>query len=476
MRQRGLVLFTVLALAGLGAEPKAISTGSQIRRQFADPAAEFSTLPFFVWDGEVTEAVIDRHLAEDRAQAIKGVFIHPRPGMITPYLSERWFSLVRYTVDQARSHGMQVWLYDENSYPSGFAGGNVPAQMPESFNQGQGLTPRRFAKVPADAVKTCRVLFRKSGGEWVDATGTAEPGQTGEFTCFEISSYPVRAWNGGYSYVDIIKPGVTEKFLEITMRGYERTIGSEFGKTVPGIFTDEPNIAPPKANTVRWTPDLFDEFRRRFGYDLQPRLMALYEETGDWRKTRHDYYALLLELMIERFSKPYQRYTDAHHLEFTGHYWEHAWPNPSHAPDHVALYAYHHRPAIDLLFNQFDEGVNAQFGNVRAVKELASVANQLGRRRTLSETYGGGGWDLRFEDMKRLGDWQYALGVNCTNQHLAFQTLVGARKHDYPQSFTYHEPWWDKYHVLGRYFARLSMALSSGHRANIDCLDVFLAG
>ena len=51
--------------------------------------------------------------------------------------------------------------------------------------------------------------------------------------------------------------------------------------------------------------------------------------------------------------------------------------------------------------------MNAKFGNVRAVLELSSVANQLGRKRTLCEAYGAGGWDLRFEDMKRIGDWLY---------------------------------------------------------------------
>ena len=51
-------------------------------------------------------------------------------------------------------------------------------------------------------------------------------------------------------------------------------------------------------------------------------------------------------------------------------------------------------PAIDMLFNQFDEtNPQAQFGNIRAVKELRSAANQTGCNRTLSETYGGGGWD-----------------------------------------------------------------------------------
>jgi len=132
----------------------------------------------------------------------------------------------------------------------------------------------------------------------------------------------------------------------------------------------------------------------------------------------------------------------------------------------MAMYAWHQRPAIDTLMNQYSENVHAQFGNVRAVKELSSVANQLGRMRTLCEAYGAGGWDLRFEDMKRIGDWLYVLGVNTLNEHLSYITIRGARKRDHPQSFSYHEPWWKAYHVMAEYFARLSLIMSQGQQVN----------
>jgi hypothetical protein len=218
---------------------------------------------------------------------------------------------------------------------------------------------------------------------------------------------------------------------------------------------------------IRWTPDLFEQFEKMWGYRLEPVLPSLFEETGDWRRVRHNYYGCLLHLFIERWSKPWLAYTEEKGLEWTGHYWEHGWPNPNHGPDHMAMYTWHQRPAIDMLFNQFDEeSPNAQFGNIRAVKELASVANQLNKKRTLSETYGGGGWELSFADMKRLGDWQYALGVNTLNQHLSFMTITGARKYDYPPSFSAHNPWWPHYTTQNLYFARLSLALSSGQQVN----------
>lgn len=443
------VLALFLVFTAWAAEPDSFA---QLRKQFADPPAEYRTSPFFVWNGEVLEEDIDLFLTQYKQRGIGGVFIHPRPGLITPYLSDRWFHLTRHAVEQGKRLGMKMWLYDENSYPSGFAGGHVPAEMPESWNQGQGLTLKLLKSPSPEALKNCKYVLDKSPVEKY---------------CFELAFYEKRDWHGGFSYVDLIKPGVTEKFIELTMRGYERAVGSEFGKTVPGIFTDEPNIiAPVRKNCIRWTPDLFEQFQKRWGYDLKPHLPSLYEETGEWRKVRHNYYALLLDLFIDRWAKPWYRYAESKKLAWTGHYWEHGWPSPAHGPDNMAMYAWHHVPGIDMLFNEYQETVNAQFGNIRSVKELSSVANQTGRRRTLSETYGGAGWDLRFEDMKRLGDWEYALGVNLMNQHLSFQTIVGARKHDYPPSFSYHNPWWDHYKILGDYFGRLSLALASGEQVN----------
>ena len=106
-------------------------------------------------------------------------------------------------------------------------------------------------------------------------------------------------------------------------------------------------------------------------------------------------------------------------MEFTGHYWDHDWPSCNGVPDNMAMAAWQQRPGIDCLMNQYRQDTHAQFGNVRMGRELRSVANQLGRKRTLCEVYGAGGWDLRFEDMKRISDWLAVLGVNLFDQHLS---------------------------------------------------------
>ncbi|MCD8192946.1 MAG: hypothetical protein LUD74_00020 [Tannerellaceae bacterium] len=253
--------------------------------------------------------------------------------------------------------------------------------------------------------------------------------------------------------------------MEITMSGYEKHLGKQLGTEIKGIFTDEPQIASPGG--IRWTPDLFEVFRKQWGYDLKSVLPLLAEETGNWKQVRHNYTETLTQMFIDRWAKPWFDYCEKKNLLWTGHYWEHGWPDMSHGGDNMAMYAWHQMPAIDMLFNQFNDiHPQAQFGNVRAVKELRSAANQLGYVRTLSETYGGGGWDVTFEDLKRLGDWEYVLGVNFMNQHLSHMTIVGARKYDYPPVFTSLSPWWPEYKTQNDYFARLSMLLSQGEQEN----------
>jgi len=459
------LLSATIVISVLGAGRVCGGTESaQAKALFRDPPREYSTGPLWVWNDLLTERQVRETLRDLASQKVRQVWVHPRPGLMTPYLSKDWFRLWQAALDEAERLGMNVWIYDENSYPSGFAGGWVPEAMPES--RGRGLSFLETKTAPAWSDKLVG-LYRCEADTFENVTAKAKAGEAlpeGRY----LAATEVRAgnspWFGNRGYVNLLSPGVTEKFLEVTMEAYRREIGKEFGRHVPGVFSDEPNIRA--AGNFAWSEILAPEFEKRWGYSLLEHLPSLNSPLGDWRKLRHNYYQVLNEQFIEHWSKPYHDYCETNHLEWTGHYWDHEWPDCGGVPDNMAMYAWHQRPAIDCLRNQYAEHTHAQFGNARMVRELSSVANQIGQRRTLCETYGAGGWDLRFEDMKRIGDWLEVLGVNTINQHLSDITIRGARKRDYPQSFSYHEPWWEGYHVLAQYFARLSAALSQGEQVN----------
>jgi len=458
----GLVLLVVCGQAG-AAQPPADSAA--VKKLFADPPREYASAPLWVWNDMLTEEQVRGTLRDLAGQRVRQAFVHPRPGLMTPYLGDDWFRLWKAALDEAEKLDMNVWIYDENSYPSGFAGGWVPEVMPES--RGRGLVFReqkQVAKPGAEVVGVYRITPK--GFENVTETllQSGKPLPEDRYVVASVVRAGNSPWHGNRCYVDLMYPGVTEKFLEITLDAYRKHVGDQFGKRVLGSFTDEPNVRP--AGGLPWTDHLPAEFQKRCGYSLLDHLPSLIRPVGRWKQVRHDYFQVVLEQFIEHWGKPYYDWCDKNGIAFTGHYWDHEWPDCVGVPDNMAMSAHQHIPGIDCLMNQYAENTHAQFGNVRMVKEVTSLCNQLGRKRYLCEVYGAGGWDLRFEDMKRIGDWLEVLGVNLLDEHLSYVTLRGARKADHPQSFSYHEPWWDSYHVMAGYFTRLTAAMCQGEQIN----------
>ncbi len=131
---------------GVAAAEETILDGTAARKIFTAPPRQYATAPLWVWNDMLTEEQIRGTMRDLAGQKVMQVFVHPRPGLMTPYLSDEWFRLWNIALDEAEKLDMNVWIYDENSYPSGFAGGHVPELMPES--RGRGLVFRDDKQVP----------------------------------------------------------------------------------------------------------------------------------------------------------------------------------------------------------------------------------------------------------------------------------------------------------------------------------------
>ncbi|MDO4557336.1 MAG: glycosyl hydrolase [Planctomycetia bacterium] len=443
----------------LGAKPDA--TFEEVFQLYRQPPREYATAPLWVWNDMLSEKQIRDSLRDFASQGVMQVFVHPRPGLMTPYLSEDWFRLWRTALDEAEKLDMNVWIYDENSYPSGFAGGLVPEEMPES--RGYGLAFHEMSEVRGaggNVLGVWRMSENDTAATDVTAQArTAEGVKDGKYLVVTVNRAVNGGWYGNRCYVDLMDRAVTERFISVTLEAYKKNVGDQFGKRIHGVFTDEPQIIPAG---LPWTSRYFEEFSARRGYSLREKLPAITRPVGDWKKVRHDYYKTNHELFVQNWAQPYYEWCSANGLAFTGHYWDHDFPHLSGVPDSMTMASWQQIPGIDCLMNNYTESTNAQFGNIRFCKEMESVAKQFGRQRMLCEAYGAGGWDLRFEDMKRIADWLIANGVNLFDEHLSYTTLRGARKADHPQSFSYHEPWWEGYHNVSRYIQRLCAVLSQG--------------
>ncbi len=392
-----------------------------------NPPRAYRPIPFWIWNEAQEPRELLRQIREMKAHGFGGFFMHARVGLKTPYLGPDWFEHVRLCVAEAARLGMQAWVYDEDRWPSGYAGGKI-AQVPDLDYRAQALS--------------CREV----DGERV----------------FTIEYAPCTADFNGAAAVDVLNPEVITAFVRLTHDEYQSVIGDQFGKAVPGTFTDEPSYVPwghpNQFGMVPWTGRMEAEFERRRGYALQPHLACLFYDEDDYRKVRLDFYRTVTELFVEAFSKQIFDWCEERGIDATGHMMMEAGlvSETQAVGASMAHYEWMQVPGIDHLGN-----------GVPAVpilpKQCASVASQLGRHRVLSELWGGSGWETPLADLKPAGDWDLALGVNLVNQHLAYYSIRGRRKRDYPAGCCYQIPGYDLYGAFNDYYARLSYALTRGH-------------
>ncbi len=165
--QPWLVIPASLLLAAAVQMPGVAGELADVKAIFANPPREYSSGPLWVWNDMLTEDQIRSTLHDLAGQHVKQAWVHPRPGLMTPYLGKDWFRMWNVALEEAERLDMNIWIYDENSYPSGFAGGLVPEAMPESRGKvtgtcGQRECGRRALRLP---VVPRRVTSLLPGGQ-----------------------------------------------------------------------------------------------------------------------------------------------------------------------------------------------------------------------------------------------------------------------------------------------------------------------
>jgi hypothetical protein len=461
-------------------EPEALKAAlpraplEEIRRHFADPPAEFRTAPLWVWNDEMDPERLKEQLRQFKEQGIGGVFIHPRPGLITEYLGEEWFGLWQKALDEAKGLGLLCNIYDENSYPSGFAGGHVPSLAPDTaaqYVQAHFTEVQRGARGPATLAVFKIERDEKNRVVRAVRVPEREYAQTqGPMAVFSLRRASGNPWTAQFPYVDLTNPETTRWFIHTTFEAYKQRFGKEFGKAVRWAFDDEPLLATAGAYeggqlALPLSYRTLAEFQKRNGYDLRDVLPSLFWDVGDWRRVRFDYWQTLHDLWKESYLRPLFEWCDRNGLQLTGHFMEHEWPYPWISPADASLAAYLHMPGIDMLVGAALREKGADPHMLFTIRQLASVSEQLGRR-AFCEAYGVSGWDSTFEHYKRMGDWLMVNGVDFIDQHLAFATVRGARKRDHPQSFSDVSAWWPYYRLHADHTARLSYVLAQGEARN----------
>ena len=433
---------------------------------FETPSSEYRGAPFWAWNCRLTEELLTEQIDILKEMGFGGFHMHPRTGFATPYLSPEHMQLVRSCVEKARKEQMYAYLYDEDRWPSGAAGGLV-TKHPEFRERYLNFTPEAHAMAENEVLLACYDVELDGDGclkQYKRITPEQAASGTKWFASLKVADES--PWFNNETYVDTLNKQAIDRFIQVTYETYRESIGEEFGRIAPSIFTDEPQFSwkdtlsypeEKRSVTLPWTGDLAETFEEAYGEDLMEHLPELFWELPDGKVSviRYHYHDHVTERFTEAFADNCGKWCAEHHLMLTGHVLseESLYSQTASVGEAMRAYRSFQLPGIDMLCNNYE---------YTTAKQAQSASHQFGREGVMSELYGVTGWQFDFRGHKMQGDWQAALGITLRVPHLSWVSMAGEAKRDYPASINYQSPWYREYSYIEDHFARVNTALTRG--------------
>jgi len=416
-------------------------------KEFKQPGRQYRPIPFWSWNDELQKEELNRQIEEMSTAGLGGYFMHGRSGLKVEYLGKDWCDCIEAGIKRGKETGLDAWIYDDEGWPSGFAGGIVNG-MSEAY-QAKYMTAEVLQHPAELSQEELLGVYSLTGEDSYSYTLVGN----GDFSQYE-KLLVIRRRVQPY-YIDVMSKEAIDAFLKVTHQAYYDRFGEDFGKTMKGFFTDEPRFTC-KMGQLPWSDGLGEEFHKRYGYDLIDYLPCLFYEYQGFEKVRYDFYRLVNDLFVTNYMKNIYDWCEEHNCYVTGHIMmeETIFSQMSTTGGVMPFYEYEHIPGIDWLRRRIETPVIG--------KQVSSVASQLGRKQVLTESFALTGWNVSFEELKWIMEWQYVNGVNLLCQHLQAYSLKGSRKRDYPPSLFLQQSWWKEYKNFNDYTARLGAALSAG--------------
>jgi hypothetical protein len=461
-----LAVFIATACSVKPAQEKSDLTLQDFTANFKNPGAEWRAKPFWSWNGNLEKDELIRQIGVFREMGMGGFFMHSRVGLQTEYLGDKWFDLINACADTAEKLGMEAWLYDEDRWPSGIAGGLVTKnkEFRMQFLTGIQVPAEKFqwtdSTLAAFVCTADTMSFSSARRITEDSDMKSLAGQ--QILTFVRTYDKPNDFYNGYTYANTMDRKATDEFIRLTHEKYREKCGDRLGKSIKGIFTDEPHrgavFGNPASRDVPWTYDFPEKFKEKFGYDILERLPELFlrKDGEKVNQVKWHYMELAQELFVENWEKPYASWCKKNNMIFTGHvlHEDNLMAQSIMQGSLMRFYEFQDYPGVDVL----TEGNN----NYWIVKQVASSARQTGKKFILSELYGCSGWQMSFESHKATGNWQALFGVNLRCPHLSWYTMQGEAKRDYPASISFQSGWYKEYNYVESYFSRLGLVLSQG--------------
>ncbi len=389
---------------------------------FQSPNPFYRGTDLWMLNDRLEEEELRRQIRQMHDKGFHSFIARTYNGLISDYPGEEFLSHMGVIIDEAKKHGMKVFLQ-------------------------AGYMPAACVDLPRDR-----------------ALHYLKPQEDGSFD-FEVSQ----------TAVDLFSRDAIAYYIELSYTQMWQRFSSEFGKTVYSIWLDEPRYDPKR---LPWTKELPFLYRERYQEELTPLLPLLYEDGDRAKEVRYRYFTILRDLLAQNYFGQVRAWCDAHHLKFSGHLMceDYLKGMIADACAVMPYYKYFDIPGIDCLqvdMNYPQDPVrqrsrlNQEHQMYNTPIQCVSAAHQAGKEHILCEMYGVTTTDLTFRKQKQIFDHFAALGINHRCVHAPFYSLKGFRKRFYPHQVNYYQPYWDRYKTVTDYVARVSKFVSMGE-AQVD--------
>jgi hypothetical protein len=459
-----------MALAVLAVSVQAVS--EDLRSSFAGPPEDCRPMMRWWWFGPaVTRQGLAREMGLMKEGGIGGFEVQPvyalslndeRKGIRNlPYLSPEFLEALRFTAERAHELGLRMdltlgsgWPYGGPQVPISEAAARLRVEKIKLAGQSSRLP---IPDIPAG--ESLIAAFPAGGGPELTAIrdgvltlpgGAARPTEVWFFISGRTGQMVKRAAVGSEGFVH-------DHLNRVALDHYLRNVGEPMLQALSAnlpyaVFCDSLEVYGSD-----WTGDFLEQFRRRRGYDLRPKLPFLAANLGaDTAAIRHDWGRTITELLEERFVAPLREWAASHRtlLRIQGY----GVPAAAVSTNRLA----------DL-----PEGEGHQWKRLSATRWASSASHLYGRQVTSSET-----WTWLHSpvfratplDLKAEADRHFLQGINQLIGHGWPYTAEGV---EYPGwrfyasgVFNDKNPWWIVMPDLSLYLQRLSWLLRQGAPIN----------
>jgi hypothetical protein len=482
----------------------------EFQNEFQNPSKIYRPQYFWFWNHNMQFKEVTRQIEEMKKAGAGGAFLHARSGRILPYLSPEWFDICVKTAKYGQDHDFLVWLYDEDGFPSGYAGGRTLDDNPKDYaanflvvmdeiecdgNTSVEITlppiqanQELYAVIAAPAQEDeIGIVLTQSPSSSIDLTPPKEPDLEQRRSSSSIhwdapNSSPLwivtiiyREWNSNAA--NLLNRQAMRRFIEITHEKYYSSFENAqlshlFGQTILGMFTDEPALMycggdKSFRKIVPYDKEIEIQYQKNNQVPFKLGTPFIFFDTiskdPQWRLK---YWDVVGELYEESYFRQLGEWCQQHNIVLMGHV-----ANEGNLFNQVRDQVEFFRGAKWMGYGSSDQLGEVFRADFEKSYTLANCDNMVTPRlasssakiyqlpRTSSECFGSAGWQLSVEMQKTLIDWQVANGVNLFYPHSYNYSIEGPRKRDHPPDFRQYAAF-PHFRILNDYIGRLCYLFS----------------